>query len=252
MAGVPRRERPPSAAVEVQRMLKTHAAQDAAAAAAAATAAAVARATGMSPAAAAAAAAAATSPRSPTPATHSAYSRPAGSRLQPSSMARASGPGARPASAPSSRPGGSAGPPATASPAHSQQPYIGGTLAGLLSPAVALQAPQITSDAPPGPHWRAFEATVTAGPPQPPGAVPAGSLFQLSSPRSPAAAGSGAEGERGAAEEEAWQGAAGTGSAGAWAQEAASRPPSARWAVPHRSAIEQAFLTRLERQSRLS
>ncbi|GFR39845.1 hypothetical protein Agub_g341 [Astrephomene gubernaculifera] len=115
-----------------------------------------------------------------------------------------------------------------------------GTLAPILSPAVALQVPQMTSDLPYGAHWRQYVASTSAGSVQraAPQRLPAGSLFYNSS--------------RGGAAE-----AAGGSSGGAAVPEVPAvveepPPPSVRWAAPQRSAIEQAFLTRLERRTRVT
>ncbi|KAG2444709.1 hypothetical protein HXX76_001453 [Chlamydomonas incerta] len=100
----------------------------------------------------------------------------------------------------------------------------GGTLAILLSPGVAGQVPQVTSDLPMGAHWQKYTGNT-----QP----PAGGLFYAS----------------GVVET-----ASGTGSsAGGDGPAGDGKPaPSVRWAAPQRSAIEQAFMTRLERRTRVT
>ncbi|KXZ42243.1 hypothetical protein GPECTOR_176g224 [Gonium pectorale] len=141
----------------------------------------------------------------------------------------------------------------------------------------------VTSDLPPGPHWQqhtgsiresmavaALSARRTA-----PLRLPAGSLFYLTpeqeaeataAAEAAAAAGTGAGGDGdgdsaggggsgagtpAAAEPKSPAMVAAAGAEGA-AGKAAERPPSARWAAPQRSAIEQAFLARLERRTRIS
>ncbi|KAG2449011.1 hypothetical protein HYH02_005765 [Chlamydomonas schloesseri] len=108
---------------------------------------------------------------------------------------------------------------------HQQPPVTsGGTLATLLSPGVASQVPNVTSDLPAGAHWQKYTATM-----QP----PAGGLFYASGTVETALASGGSTGGAGPAGETA-------------------PAPSMRWAAPQRSAIEQAFMTRLERRTRVT
>ncbi|GLI69966.1 hypothetical protein VaNZ11_014712 [Volvox africanus] len=134
----------------------------------------------------------------------------------------------------------------------------GGTLATILSPAVALQVPQMVSDLPAGPHWRQHVGSTSSAAAAQRTAqmrLPAGSLFYtadhaatVKSPASVAAdtAGQQAQGGSGG-------GASATEPETATEAEApAEEAPSQRWSAPQRSAIEQAFLTRLERRTRVT
>ncbi|GIL81950.1 hypothetical protein Vretimale_1514 [Volvox reticuliferus] len=134
----------------------------------------------------------------------------------------------------------------------------GGTLATILSPAVALQVPQMVSDLPAGPHWRQHVgSTSSAAVAQrtAPTRLPAGSLFytaeRTATVKIPAPVAADTVGQQ----------AQGGSSGGTSAREpetateaAASveEAPSVRWSAPQRSAIEQAFLTRLERRTRVT
>ncbi|EFJ43468.1 hypothetical protein VOLCADRAFT_96325 [Volvox carteri f. nagariensis] len=130
----------------------------------------------------------------------------------------------------------------------------GGTLAAILSPAVALQVPQMVTDMPAGPHWRQhMAATSSAASAQQaaPTRVPRGSLFYTPDHVATAdvaevpAQGVGTSGGGTAAAEAESVPAPG-------AAEAAAGVPTARWSAPQRSAIEQAFLSRLERRTRIT
>ncbi|GLC58228.1 hypothetical protein PLESTB_001335600 [Pleodorina starrii] len=193
---------------------------------------------------------------------HAAAAAAAGQqqRLQPHSQrplrpASASAP-SRTVSSSRLRPGtaAAAAPPPSASASSSAAAGVslGGTLAAVLSPAVALQVPQMVNDMPAGAHWRQHHlrpASATAAQRTAPMRIPAGSLFYAGSPATAAAPdATGA----GAVPAPSPQGEAEVVAAAPPAEAEAEGVPTVRWSAPQRSAIEQAFLTRLERRTRVT
>lgn len=197
-----------------------------------------------------------------------------GSRASQGGMGAAETRKVRPVSAPNGAAAAAARAYGGAGSGGSQRPSVapattGGTLAYALSPSLVATLPHPYADIPAGAHWRQHMSHAgTAGARAPVSKPPPGGLFytvtagslggreQVGGQGEAAASGDGGQDEQSGKQDVRSAGVYGGSTPGGSGElvpgETVKQASPARWAAPQRSAIEQAFLTRLERRARVS